>query len=73
MGEELERVTLHGDLRKKRKKIFAVFAKMTQFGKKMQNFRLLGSQPPDPRASRGFATRPSLASGGWGLRPRSPN
>ena len=28
----------------------------------MQNFRALGAPPPDPRAS-----------GGWGLRPQTPN
>ena len=31
MGEVLKFVTLDGDVRKKRKKTFALFAKMTQF------------------------------------------
>ena len=34
---------------------------MNYFCKKMQNFRALGAQPPDPRAS-----------GGWGLRSQTP-
>ena len=40
----------------------------------MQNFRALGAPPPDPQppAAVGFAPRPPLASGGWGLRPQTP-
>ena len=36
----------------------------------MQNFRALGTPPPEPRASVGwgFAPIPPLAYGGWGLR-----
>ena len=46
----------------------------------MQNFRAppclwrLGALPPNPQppAAGGFAPRPPLASGGWGLRPQTP-
>ena len=45
----------------------------------MQNFRALclrrlGALPPNPKppAAGGFASRPPLASGGWGLRPQTP-
>ena len=45
----------------------------------MQNFRSLRAPPPEPRppdhqppAAGGFAHRPPLASGGWGLRPQTP-
>ena len=40
----------------------------------MQNFRALGAPPLTavPPAAGGFATRPPLASGGWGLRPQTP-
>ena len=40
----------------------------------MQNFRALGAPPPDPQppAANGFATRPPLASGGWGFRLQIP-
>ena len=40
----------------------------------MQNFRALGALPPNPHppAAGGFAPRPPLASGGWGLRPQIP-
>ena len=36
--------------------------------------RRLGVLPPDPQppAAEGFASRPPLASGGWGLRPQTP-
>ena len=34
----------------------------------------LGALPPNPQppAAGGFAPRPPLASGGWGLRPQTP-
>ena len=34
----------------------------------------LGALPPNPQppATGGFAPRPLLASGGWGLRPQTP-
>ena len=53
----------------------------------MQNFRALGAPPPGPPCLRrlgalppnppasgaeSFASRPPLASGGWGLRPQNP-
>ena len=40
----------------------------------MQSFRALGALPPNPQfpAAGGFAPRPPLASGGWGLRPQTP-
>ena len=40
----------------------------------MQNFRALGALPqtPVPPAAGGFAPRPPLAYGGWGLRPQTP-
>ena len=40
----------------------------------MQNFRALGALPPNPQppAAGGFAPTPPLASGGWGLRPQTP-
>ena len=36
--------------------------------------RRLGALPPNPQppAAGGFAPRPPLASGGWGLRPQTP-
>ena len=36
--------------------------------------RRLGAWPPKPQppAAGGFAPRPPLASGGWGLRPQTP-
>ena len=36
--------------------------------------RRLGALPPNPQppAAGGFASRPPLASGGWGLRPQTP-
>ena len=36
--------------------------------------RRLGALPPDPQtpAAGGFAPRPPLTSGGWGLRPQTP-
>ena len=36
--------------------------------------RRLGASPPNPQpsAAGGFAPRPPLASGGWGLRPQTP-
>ena len=71
MGEVLKCVTLHGGL-KKTQKSFCGFCKNDSIWKKMQNFRSLGSPPPDPRASRGFAPRPPLASGGWELRSETP-
>ena len=40
--------------------------------KKMQNFQALGAPPQDPRAFGGFAPRPPIASGGWGLRSQTP-
>ena len=61
--------------------------KMKLFLKKIQNFRSaggsvprppclrqLGALPPNPQplAAGGFAPRPPLASGGWGLRPQTP-
>ena len=43
--------------------------KLSYFTKKMQDFRALGAEPPDPRASggwgQGVAPRPPLVSGGW--------
>ena len=40
----------------------------------MQNFRALGAPPSDPVPLKagGFAPRPPLASGGWGLRLQTP-
>ena len=39
----------------------------------MQKFRVLGSPPPDPRASGGWGRSPQTpAFGGWGLRPQTP-
>ena len=47
---------------------------MWLFLQKMQNFGALGAFPPNlqPPAASGFAPRPPLASGGWGLRPQTP-
>ena len=39
----------------------------------MQNFRALSLlQDPQPPAAGGFAPRPPLVSGGWGLGPQTP-
>ena len=39
----------------------------------MQNFRSLGTTPPDPRASGGWGLSPNPpVSGSWGLRPQTP-
>ena len=40
----------------------------------MQNFGALGATPPNPvpPVAGGFAPRPPIASGGWGLRPQTP-
>ena len=54
---------------------FTIIAlKLCYFCKKIKNFRTLGALPPDPQppAAGGFAPKPPLASGGWGLRPQSP-
>ena len=39
----------------------------------MQNFQALGAPPPNPRAfgGWGFAHRPQIASGCWGLRSQT--
>ena len=42
----------------------------------MQNFRALGAEPPEPRASGGWGLRPQtpsppLAFGSWRLRPQT--
>ena len=41
---------------------------------KFSSLRRLGALLPDPQspAAGGFAPRPSLVSGGWGLRPQTP-
>ena len=47
--------------------------KLSYFCKEMQKFQALGALPPDPvpPAAGGFAPRPPLASGGWGLHPQT--
>jgi len=41
--------------------------------KNRKNYRSLRALPPDPLAFGGcFASRPPLASGGWGVRPQIP-